>query len=142
MATRQPALLRNDLEKDFAAVAVAVQDGKAPDPAKVAKLDATFQKLQNAAGEVVKDFPFDEATAARRFLNRMASAIKALKTGAAAGLINPKWAGEGLTVGDLVKHMTRHELLFGPAPRGRDEVYSTMHRNLVTYLFVLTQAKK
>jgi hypothetical protein len=133
---------RADLERDFAAVAVAVQAGKAPDPAKVAKLDATFQKVQNAADGTLKDLPFDDAAAARRFLNRMAGAIKALKGGAAAGLIDPKWAAEGLTVADLVKHMTRHKLQFGPAPRGRDEIYATMHRNLVTYLFVLTQPKR
>jgi hypothetical protein len=144
LAFDDPALvgLSTDLEKDFAAVAVAVQAGKSPDAAKIAKLEATFQKIQDVAPAVIKDLPFDDASAARRFLNRMAGAIKALKSGAANGLIDPKWAAEGLTVAELVKHMTRHKLLFGPAPRGRDEAYSTLHRNLVTYLFVLTQAKK
>lgn len=134
--------LRDELDKDFAAAAIAVQAGKVPESGKVAKLEVTFQRLQDAAGPVVKNLPFEEATAARRFLNRMASAIRAMKGNAANGLIDPKWAAEGLTVADLVKHMTRHKLLFGPAPRGNEEAYISMHRNLATYLFVLTQPKK
>ena len=65
-----------------------------------------------------------------------------MKGNTAVGLIDPKWAAEGLTVADLVKHMARRKLLFGPAPSGDEEAYMTMHRNLVTYLFVLTQPKK
>lgn len=136
------SVLRGELEKDFASASVAVQAGKAPDPAKVARLEVTFQRLQDAAGPVIKNLPFEDATAARRFLNRMASAIRAMKGNTAVGLIDPKWAAEGLSVADLVKHMTRHKLFFGPAPRGNEEAYMTMHRNLATYLFVLTPPKK
>ncbi len=136
------AALRAELERDFAAAAVAVQAGKAPEAAKVTKVEVTFQRMQEAAGPVVKNLPFEDAAAARRFLNRMASAIKAMKGNTANGLIDPKWSVEGLTVADLVKHMTRHKLFFGAAPRGSEEAYAAMHRNLVTYLFVLTQPKK
>jgi hypothetical protein len=38
--------------------------------------------------------------------------------------------------------MTRHKLLFGPVASGSEEAYLTMHRNLATYLFVLSQTKK
>jgi hypothetical protein len=136
------APLREELGKDFAAAATPVQAGKAPEGAKLTRLEVTFQRLQDAAGPVIKNLPFEEATAARRFLNRMAGAIKAMKGNTAVGLIDPKWAAEGLTVTDLVKHMKRHKLLFGPAPSGNEESYMTMHRNLVTYLFMLTQPKK
>jgi hypothetical protein len=144
VAFDDPALapLRDELEKDFTSAAVAVQAGKAPENAKLTKLEATFRRLQDAAGPVVKNLPFDEATAARRFLNNMAGAIRAMKGNTANGLIDPKWAAEGLTVADLVKHMTRHKLLFGPAPSGNEESYLAMHRNLAAYLFVLTQPKK
>jgi hypothetical protein len=143
-AFEDPALvgLREELERDFTAAAVAVQAGKSPDGAKLARLELHFQRLQEAAGPVIKNLPFEEATAARRFLNRMAGAIKAMKGNTAVGLINPKWAAEGLTVADLTRHMARHKLLFGPAPVGNEESYMTLHRNLVTYLFVLTQPKK
>jgi hypothetical protein len=133
------AALREDLEKDFAAAAVAVQAGKSPEMAKLTKLEVTFQRLQDAAGPVIKNLPFEDA---RRFLNRMAGAIRGMKGNTAIALIDPKWAAEGLTVAELVKHMTRHKVFFGPAPSGNEESYMTMHRNFVTYLFVLTQPKK
>jgi len=139
-----PALagLRTDLAKDFAAAAAPVRAGKAPEPAKVARLEATYGRVQAALEPAIKNVTFEEAAAARRFVNRMGWAIKALRDGSANGLIDPKWASEGLTVADLVKHMTRFKLVFGPAPYGSEDAYATMYRNLATDLFVLTQPKK
>jgi hypothetical protein len=139
-----PALapFRGELEKNFATAAVAVQAGRAPDPDKVAKFEATLQKAQDAAGPVVKNLPFEDAIAVRTLLNELAGAVKAMKSGAAVGLIDPKWATEGLTVADLTRHMAKHKLEFGPAPRGGEESYVTVYRNLVTYLSVLSQPKK
>ncbi len=134
--------LRVALDKDFTAVATPVQNGKAPDPAKRAQLEVTLQKLETALAPVIKSASFEEATAARRFMNRMTNAVKAFKAGAGAGLIDPKWSVEGTTVADLVKHMSRHKLQFGEAQAGNEDSYTTMHRNLATYLFVLTQPKK
>jgi hypothetical protein len=134
--------LRGELEKDFAAAGVAVQAGKTPDADKILKLEITFHKLQDAVAPVIKDLPFEDAIAARRFLNQMNNAIKALRAGAATGLIDPRWAAEGLTVADLVRHMTKFKLQFAAAPQGGEEAYATMHRNLATYLFVLNQVKK
>jgi len=136
------APLREGLEKDFAAVAAAVQAGRAPEQDKIAKLDLTLQKVQDAAAPVIKNQPFEDAIAARRFLNQMTGALKALKSGAGNGLVDPKWSAEGLTVSDLVKYMARHKLQFAAAPRGGEESYATMQHDLATYLFVLNQPKK
>ena len=136
------ALPRTTLEKDFATAAASVLDGKSPEPAKIAKLEMSFQQFQDAAGPIIKDLPFEEATATRRFLNRMTNAIKAMKAGAGNGLYDPRWASEGLTVGDLTKHMTKYKLQFRRAPGGSEEAYTTMYQNLSNYLFVLSQAKK
>ncbi len=134
------AAVRKDLAKDFAAITDALQSGKAPDAAKVAMFAATVKRVQEAAAPLVKDLPADGP--ARTFLKQLDSATTALRASAGAGLIDPKWASEGLTVADLVKHMTKHKLTFAPAPLGRDDSYATLHKNLATYLFVLTQAKK
>ena len=85
---------------------------------------------------------FEEATAARRFVKSMVATNRALKANAGNGLIDPRWTVEGTTVADLVKHMTRHKLQFGPSPDGNEDTYTTLHRNLAAYLFLLTQAKK
>jgi hypothetical protein len=134
------AAVRKDLERDFVAVAAALQTGKAPDAAKVAIFVGTVARVQTAAAPLVKELPADGPT--RTFLAELDRATTALRTGTGAGLIDPKWAAEGLTVGDLVKHMAKHKLTFAPAPLGRDDSYVTLHRNLATYLFVLSEAKK
>ena len=133
---------RSDLEQDFATAAAAVLQGQNPESAKVAKLERTFQQFQDGAGVIIKELPFEEAIAARRFLNSMANAIKALKNNLGNGLVNPRWAVEGLTVADLTRQMTKHKLQFAPAPSGGEETYSTMQQNLATYLYVLNQPKK
>ena len=119
-----------------------MQAGKAPDPAKRAQLEVILRRTETALAPVIKNLPFEDATAARRFMNQMNSAMKAFKSGAATGVIDPKWATEGTTVADLAKHMTRHKLQFAAAPAGNEDSYTTMHRNFATYLFALTQPKK
>lgn len=131
--------VRADLERDFAGVAGPVLAGKVPDPTRVARLEATVKKAHDLLTPAIKDLDFADATAARRFLNQLDSATKVLKTPAAAGLIDSKWATEGTTVADLVKHMTKFKLLFGPVEKGHEEAYLALHRGLAAYLFVLGQ---
>jgi len=139
-----PALaeLQVPLEVDFAAAIAPLLLGKAVDSAKVNKLEISLKKLESAAAPVIRSLPFDDAIAARRFLNQFNSAIKTLKGPNLAGLINPKWSTEGISVADLVKHMTKFKLLFAQAPVGGEGSYITLHKAMVTYLFVLNQTKK
>jgi hypothetical protein len=130
------------LEADFAAAIAPLQAGKAVDLAKVNKLEASLKKLEAGAPPVIRSLAFEDAVAARRFLNQFNSAIKALKSNSVAGLINPKWATDGISVSDLVKHMTKYKLLFANASAGGEGSYTTLHKALATYLFVLSQAKK
>jgi hypothetical protein len=136
------AALQAQVEADFASTIAPLQNGKAVDLNKVNKLEASLKKLEAAAPPVIRSLPFDDAIAARRFLNQFDSAIKALKSSNLAGLINPKWATDGISAADLVKHMTKYKLMFAPAPIGGEGSYITLHKAMATYLFVLTQAKK
>lgn len=132
---------RTDLANAFAAVAETVRAGKSPDAERVARLEAALRELETASAPVLKDLAAGDAEQAKRFLAQLGGAIKALK-GGSTGLIVPAWSSEGLTGADLVKHMTKYKLQFGPAPRGGEGSYETMHDNLTAYLFVLNQPKK
>jgi hypothetical protein len=136
------AELQVKLEADFEAAITPLQNGKAVDPNKVNKLEASLKKLEAAAPPVIRTLAFDDAIAARRFLNQFDSAIKALRGANLSGLINPKWATDGISAADLVKHMTKYKLMFAQAPTGGEGSYITLHKAMATYLFVLTQAKK
>jgi len=135
---------REELTKAFGEVVETLRGGKDLGPAHVARLEIARQNLENAAAPGLKELPPADAADARRFLDRMAGAIAALKTGNGSlkGLVDPNWDAEGLTGADLVRHMSKYKLQFGPVPRGEEEAYETVYKNLTAYLFVLTQAPK
>jgi hypothetical protein len=134
--------LRNALERDFAAVAAPLLAGKPLEVVKLTTLEATLKKMEAAAPAVIRDLSFQEAVAARRFLNQLASAVRTLKAGGITGLVNPAWSTEGTSVANLVKHMTKYKIQFAPALEGNEPTYLALHRSLSTYLFVLTNSKK
>jgi hypothetical protein len=132
----------SNLVKEFGSIAELVRTGKGPDAVRLSPLEVAFVALEKDAADALKNLPAEDAAVARQFLTRMSGVLKALKGGAGVGLIDPKWANEGLTGAELVRHMTKHHLQFGPAPRGEVEAYETMYRNLAAYLYALTQPKK
>jgi len=131
--------LRPVLERQFAAAAAPVLAGKAPNSAAVAHLDATVRKAGELLNKRLKDLDFEQATAARRFVNQLTATVDALKTPGAAGLIDPKWATEGTSLADLVRYMAKYKIKFGPAKKGDEEAYPALHRGLVAYLTALDQ---
>ena len=136
------ARLKPELEKDLAAAAAPVLLGKPADFNKVAKLEADAVKARAALDPVTRTLEFEDATAARRFLNQLDATVAALKAPNTSGLIDPKWATEGTSVADLVKHVVKNKLLFGPAPKGEEDAYIALHRGLATYLVALNEAAK
>lgn len=139
----EPALaeLVAAVEQDFAAASAAVLAGRNPERIPLQRLEMSLARLREAVDPRIKDLPFDDALAARKFLNQLANALHVMKSGLANGLIDSKWAAEGVVVADLTKHMAKHKLVFGPAPPGGDKTYATLHQLLATYLFVLKQPK-
>ncbi len=135
---------REELTNAFAAVVGALRGGKDLDAAHVARLEIARQNLETAAAPVLKELPSTATADARRFFERMDGAITALKTGngSVKGLLDPNWDAEGLSGADLARHMAKYKLAFGPVPRGEEETYETVYKNLAAYLFVLAQPKK
>jgi hypothetical protein len=139
-----PALqgLRASVEREFAAAAAPLLAGKPPEAARLTALESNIAKLETAAAPIMRDRSFQEAIAARRFLNQLAGAVRTLKAGGVTGLVNPAWATEGTNVANLVKHMAKFKIQFGPAAEGNEPSYLALHRSLSTYLFVLSQPKR
>jgi hypothetical protein len=133
---------REELDRDFATVAAVLRDGKLPEQGRVMQLGLALQRLGDLAAPVIRDLPFDEAIAARRFLNRLQVALTAFKAPNSFLMFNPAWTSEGGSIGELVKHMAKFKLQFGPVSADSSESYAALHKGLSTYLFVLTQPKK
>lgn len=133
--------LRPALDKALAAAAAPAMAGKPPTPAQVAVVEAAAGQARKALEPAVLDMGFEEAVAARRFLNQLDAAAKALRAPGAGTLVDPRWAAEGVSVADLTRQMVKHKLLFGPAPKGDEDAYLALHRGLVSYLVGLTEAR-
>jgi hypothetical protein len=134
--------VRVALAQDFAAIATAVRAGKLPESAKLTKFAVAIETSEAVMTTRSNSLTGEQLTAVRRFLAQLHNAHHALKVTEAVGVIDPKWATEGTSVADFAKHMGRHKLQFGPAPVGAEESYQTLHRNMASYLFALTQPKK
>ncbi len=130
------------LEKNFAAMVAPVLIGKSADSSKVVALESVVQKARTQLDPMIKDMDFEDATAARRFLNRLDTAIGVLKKGGSASLIDPRWETEGTNIAELIKYMTKNKLLFGPVAKGNEDLYAALHRGLSAYLYVLNENKK
>ena len=139
-----PALAdaRAALDRDFAAAASPVLLGKAADPTRAAKLEAAVAEARKALAPQVREMSFEDAAAARRFLNQLDAAARTLRAPGTAGLIDPAWQVEGTNAAGLVRYMSRNSLLFAPAERGTEDRYAAAHRALGAYLFALTEAQK
>ena len=79
----------------------------------VADLDKMSDRLSKAIGEILPS-PYIEA---RRYLNLLGDALKALQTPDAANLLNGKYSARGKTVGELVKNMSGLRFMHGRSGR-------------------------
>jgi hypothetical protein len=67
---------------------------------------------------------------AKRFVNRLGDALKVLEQPDGGNYFTGKYAAQGKTVADLVRHMTERGLLFAPAAAGDEAAYLALHRAL------------
>jgi hypothetical protein len=126
-----------DLEGRFNTATALPLAGLPPDRVKVDALEAGMRQARVALDAVIDDLEFDEAAAARGFLNQIDDVITVLNTPASTGLIDPRWAAEGVGLTEFVDHMNRYKVRFGPAGDGDVNAYVTMHRGLSAYLYAL-----
>lgn len=133
---------RDALERDFAAVALPLVAGKAPDRAAVAQLENSLHRLEQASAPSIRNLSFDEALATRRFLNQFHTALRILKNESLAGLWNQNWNTLGTSVAELAQHLFKHQLRFAPAPVGSEPAYLALHRALVAYFLAGQKPRK
>ncbi len=131
---------REVLDGAFAAVSERVRNGKPVDVDLAARLTEAATVLRDRATPILRDLPFEEATSVRRFLNQLDLAAAVARDPHSTGVVSPTWAAAGTTVAELVKHMSQHKLLFGPAKKGDEAAYVSLHRGLANYYTALAPA--
>jgi hypothetical protein len=89
----------------------------------------------------VADAPFEDACDVCDFFSRLESAAKYLKDEKSVGVAGAEWSVVGATAGEVIAHMEKFGLRFGPARQGDDGAYFSLHRGLLAYCVALTPAK-
>jgi hypothetical protein len=97
----------------------------------------TLQDLKQAIGRLrgtvksrLDEITPSEDIQARRYLNDLDNAVRALQDPDVAKYLSGRWAARGRTVGDLVAEMSRQGLKFAPAVAGDEAAYVALHRAL------------
>jgi hypothetical protein len=135
------AAVRNDLAAPAWAVLEPLTVGRRSVEA-ADRLTAAVKKARVDAAPALRDLPPGPAAEVTRFLNGLDALAQAGKDPALSGVYPSKWGTIGATAAELLAHMTRFGLTFGPAAAGNEGAYLALHRGLVEYYAALSQKKK
>jgi hypothetical protein len=97
-----------------------------------------FKSLNDKLNESADDLSPSQYIEARRFLNQLSAAIKALSDPNVAKYFNNTWNARGSNVAELVSNMTKEGLTFAPAAPGDEAAYRAMYNALRTFEVGLT----
>jgi hypothetical protein len=133
--------LRGELDKAFGLVAKEAVAGKKTPAADVERLLKAIAKAHDGTRQAVADAPFADACEVCEFFGTLESATKYLKDDKSTGVAGADWSAVGATAGEVVKHLGKYGMTFGPARTGDDAAYFSVHRGLLAYYAGLLQAK-
>jgi hypothetical protein len=116
--------------------------GKRPEAGAADRLTAAVKKAKDAVAPTTKNLPANDVKELNRYFASLDNLARVAKDAGATGVFPQRWASVGVTVAELVHHLDKLKLAFGPASAGDEEAYYSMHRGLVAYYAALAQAKK
>lgn len=103
-----------------------------------------LNKLQDklAQNQTANDLAPDQFMDAKRFLNQLRQAQRALENPNVATFLTQKFAAKELSVGDLIKFMASNGLEFAPSVSGDESAYLALHYYLTNYANRLDRLSK
>jgi len=96
-------------------------------------ISADVQKMHDILLRNVSDIPPGPYIEAKRYLNLLNEAAKALTDPNVSNYFNDAWTAKGKDVGALVKYMGEKGLKFAPAAPGDEWAYSALQQSLAAY---------
>jgi hypothetical protein len=117
-------------------IAQAVDQAKATQPVPPGKLRDmrnALDRMNNTLLANVSEMSPSQYIEAKRYLNQVDDAIKALEDPSAANYFNQNWVAKGDNVGKLVEYMASRGLRFAPAVSGDADSYRALYHALQAY---------
>jgi hypothetical protein len=92
-----------------------------------------LNSLHRVLGANVSEMSPSQYIEAKRFLNQLQGAVKALEDPGVANYFNQRWVPQGKNVAELVKYMSDRGLVFAPAVPGDTDAYRALYRALQAF---------
>jgi hypothetical protein len=109
-------------------LAVEALKGSEPiDPSLVKDIKADLKELTRTLNDNAEELTPAQYIEAKRFLNQLSDAIRALSDPNAKNYFNGKWAAKGKNVAELVTWMTGEGVIFAPAAPGDEAAYNALY---------------
>ncbi len=96
-------------------------------------LDLSLNLMRDQLAGMIRDVPAPQYIRAKRFLADLQSGAKIFRRPDAANYFTPTDNANVKNVGELVQHMAKNDLGFGPAVAGDEAAYLTLYRALAIY---------
>jgi hypothetical protein len=100
------------------------------DPAAVKDLRTYLKSLNDLLGSSHEELSPSQYIEARKFLNQLDGAVKALDDPRVVNYFNERWSARGRTVAELVDNMKKDGLRFAPATPGEEAPYNALYQAL------------
>jgi hypothetical protein len=134
---------RKRLSKNLRRAVDQVKNDKEPvEPALLRDINGDFKSLNSTLNESADDLSPAQYIEAKRYLNQLAAAIRALSDSKVTNYFNNTWNAKGKNVAELVSHLTREGLSFAPATPGDEAAYNALYVALRNYEAGLQAAEK
>ncbi len=111
----------------------AVSDLKGKEPVAAATLkdvNTDFKVLNDRLSDSADDLSPGQYIEAKRYLNQLGQAVKALSDPKAVNYFNNTWNAKGKNVAELVANMSKEGMVFAPAAPGDEAAYSSLYQSL------------
>jgi hypothetical protein len=127
------AVERDRLERNAAEIVQRLKYGTARDGATVRDMQADLARVDEVLSKNIAVLSPSNFIAAKRYLNQLGEAIKALQDPNVAIFFRQKWTPREATAAALVRGMSDQGLRFAPAVPGDEAAYTALYRALAAF---------
>src|SRR5262249_55294591 len=133
--------VRDRFSKSFEAATRQVHSGKQPSRALMNGLRADLNKLDANLGEQAQNGTLSPSSfiTSRRRLNQLRDTVRGMGDPRVLKACRGEWRKNVRTVADLVGHLKKNGLVFGPAVSGGEASYTATFLALRNYEIALSQ---
>jgi hypothetical protein len=124
---------RNRLSRNLR---IAIDQLKHKEPIEASQLNdinGDFKALNARLHDSADQLSPSQYIGAKRYLNQLAAAVKALSDPRVVNYFNNTWNARGKNVAELVANMTREGLVFAPASPGEEAAYNAVYQALRSF---------